>query len=113
MDEQCPYSDSLVEVSQSGIHIRNYYFPFGTKFVKFSDILSVEKKPPTLSNGKWRLWGTGDFRTWFSKDWRRPQRSCIFLLSLVTQKMRIGFTVENSDKFIEVIKSKGLKIENS
>jgi hypothetical protein len=113
MDEQCPYSDSLVAVSQSRIDIRNYYFPFGTKSVKFSDILSVEKKPPTLSNGKWRLWGTGDFRTWFSKDWHRPQRSCIFLLSLVTQKIRIGFTVENSEKFIEVIKSIGLKIKNS
>jgi hypothetical protein len=112
MDEQSAYSDSLVEVSQTGIQFRYYYYPIGTKFVRFSDILRLEKRPPTLSNGKWRLWGTGDFRTWFPKDWRRPQRSCIFLLRLATQKTRIGFSVENPEKFMEVIKSKGLKIEN-
>lgn len=110
MDEELIYSDSLVQVSQTGIQFRSYYFPFGTKFVRFSDILSVTKKPSTLSNGKWRLWGTGDFRTWFPMDWRRPQRDFIFLLHLATQKTRIGFTVEDSERFTEVVRSKGLEI---
>jgi len=113
MDEQSAYSDRLVEVSQTGIHFRHYYFPLGTKFVRFSDILRLERRPPTLRNGKWRLWGTGDCKTWFPKDWKRPQRSCIFLLHLSTQKIRIGFTVENPEKFMEAIRSKGLRIENS
>ncbi len=113
MDEQSVYSDSLVEVSQTGIRFRYYYFPVGTKLVRFTDILCIQKKPSTLLNGKWRLWGTGDFKTWFPRDWRRPQRSCIFLLRLTTQKTLIGFTVENPERFVEVLKSKGLKIENS
>jgi len=109
MNAQPDYSDSLVEVSQTGIRFRNYYFPFGSKFVRFFHILRVTKMRPTLWNGKWRLWGTGDFRTWFPRDWRRPQRSCIFLLRLSTQKTRIGFTVEDPERFVEVVKSRGLK----
>lgn len=112
IDQESAYSDSLLEVSENGIQFRNYYFPIGAKFVRFSDILSIDKKPLTLRNGKWRLWG-GNFITWFPKDWRRPQRSSIFLLCLRTQKIRIGFTVENPEKFMEVIKTKGLEIQNS
>ena len=112
MDEQSAYSDSLIEVLETGIRFRHYYFPFGAKFVRFSDILSFEKRPSTIWNGKWRLWG-GNVRIWFPKDWRRPRRACIFLLRLTTQKTHIGFTVENAENFMEVVKSKGLKIANS
>jgi len=112
MNEPFVYSDSLVQVTENGIQFRYYYFPVGTKFVRFSDILRVDKRLPSLWNGKWRLWG-GSFRIWFPKDWRRPQRSCIFFLRLATQKTRIGFTVENPDRFMEVMKSKGLTIVDS
>ena len=37
MDEPLTYSDSLVEVSEAGIRFRYYYFPAGTKFVRFSE----------------------------------------------------------------------------
>ena len=59
------YSDSLIEVSEIGVRFRNYYFPMGSKSVPFADIISVESKPTKLLNGKWRLWWTGDFMTWF------------------------------------------------
>jgi hypothetical protein len=113
IDHESTYSDSLLEVFGSGIQFRKYYFPIGGKFVRFSDILAIEKKPLTLSNGKWRLWGTGNFTTWFPKDWCRPKRSCIFLLRLGTQKICIGFTVENPEKFMEVMKTKGVEIQIS
>jgi hypothetical protein len=97
-------------VSESGIQFRHYYFPIGSKSVPFADIMSIESKPNTLLNGKWRLWGTGDFMTWFPRDWKRPQRSSIFFLRLAGQKIRIGFTVENAEQFIRVIESKGVKV---
>ena len=104
------YSDSLMEVSESGVRFRNYYFPMGSKSVPFADIISIESKPTTLLNGKWRLWGTGDFMTWFPRDWKRHQRSSIFFLRLASQKIRIDFTVENAEQFIRVIESKGMKV---
>ena len=103
------YSDSLIEVSEYGIRFRNYYFPSGSKSISFADIISIEKKPATLLTGRWRLWGTGDFRTWFVRDWKRPQRSCVFFLRLASQKIRIGFTVENAEQFVDVVKSKGVR----
>ncbi len=101
------YSDNLVKVYENGIRFRNYYFPFGSKFVEFSDILGFEKKSPAFLNGKWRIWGTSNFMVWFPLDWNRPRRNSIFLIRLVSQRIRIGFTVENTERFIEIMESKG------
>jgi hypothetical protein len=110
MNENFIYSDELVDVDDTGIRFKKYYFPSAkAKFVKFPDILEIEKQQPTLMNGKWRNWGTGDFKTWFPSDWNRSKRDCIFVARLATQKTRIGFTVENTKLFIDAIESKGIK----
>jgi len=111
--ENTIYSDSLVKVYENGIRLQNYYFPFGSKFVEFSDILGLDKKSATLLNGKWRIWGTSDFMSWFPLDWNRPRRDWILFLRLASQRMRIGFTVEDTERFIEIMKSKGVRIDNS
>ncbi len=108
MKQNSIYSDNLVEVYENGIRFQNYYFPFGFKFVEFSDILSLDKESPTFSNGKWRIWGTTSFVFWFPLDWKRPWRNSIFFLRLSSQRVRIGFTVESTERFIEVMKSKGI-----
>jgi len=113
MKQNTIYSDGLVNVYENGIRFRHYYFPFGSKFVEFSDIISLEKKSPTFLNGKWRIWGTGNFMAWFPLDWNRPRRNSILSLRLASQRTRIGFTVENTERFIEVMKSKGIRIDNS
>jgi len=109
MDKNTIYSDDLVDVFENGIRLKRYYFPFAqSKFVKFADVVGMETKPPTLMNGRWRCWGTGDLATWFPLDWKRPKRSLIFFLRLSTQKVRIGFTVEHSEPFVEAMRSKGI-----
>ncbi len=113
MENNLIYFDQLVDVFEDGIRIKKYYFPSGkAKFVKFSEILQIEKERPTLMNGKWRYWGSGDFITWFPLDWHRPKRNFIFFLRLATQNIRIGFTVENTEAFIDAIESKGIKMHN-
>jgi hypothetical protein len=113
MNKNIIYSDGRVDVYENGIQLKKYYFPTSkAKFVKFSDILTIEKKQPTLMNGKWRCWGSGDFFTWFPLDWKRPARNAIFFLCLATQKIRIGFTVESTESFVKALESKGNKIEN-
>lgn len=63
MDSRVVYSDGLVEITDKDILFRLYYFPFGSKRVNLDEIDSIEEVEPTLRNGKWRIWGTGDFRT--------------------------------------------------
>ncbi len=55
------YSDKLVEITEESILFRNYYFPFGSRTVLFSDVSSVAAKEPT--HEWWRVHGTVDFLT--------------------------------------------------
>jgi hypothetical protein len=107
------YADELVDVYDEGIRLKRYYFPTARpKFVKFTDIDRWEIKPSSLRNGKWRNWGTGDFKTWFPLDLHRSKRDVIFFIRLTTQKTAIGFSVENCDAFMKALTSKSIEIIN-
>ena len=103
------YKDSLVEMTDQEIVFHDYYFPFGNdKHVALSQIESVEARPPSLRNGKLRIWGTGGDLTWFPFDGKRPKRDRFFIASLRNKSWRIGFTVEDSKKMAEILRSQGL-----
>jgi hypothetical protein len=102
------YKDSLIEIRDDTIVFKNYYFPTGSKSVRLSQVEYVEEKPPTLRNGKWRLHGTGDFKTWFPADYDRPNRDKIFVMKVKGKWIRIGFTVENSYAISGLFKANGL-----
>mgnify|MGYP001258111815 CR=1 FL=1 len=90
------YQDSLITITANEIVFKHYYFPFGReKRVALADIVRVTVKPPTLLNGKWRLHGTGNFKTWFPRDTRRYQRDRIFFAELKDRWVHIGFTAED------------------
>ena len=103
------YQDNLVSISEDEIIFEHYYFPSGKrKIVRLSDIKSIEVKPATLRNGKWRIHGTGNFRIWFPKDTQRPKRDKIFFAKLKNQKIEIGFTVEDSGRVEGIFKEMNL-----
>jgi len=102
------YSDSLVEITQEAICFKSYYFPFGSKRVRFSDIARVTAEKPSLRNGQYKLQGTGDLRTWFSRDWKRPRRPLIFFARLRGSSRSIGFTVEDADRVKRILRESGL-----
>ncbi|MDE3059113.1 MAG: hypothetical protein KGJ59_14270 [Bacteroidota bacterium] len=103
------YKDSLIEISADSILLKRYYFPFFTsKPIRFEQIQTITAEEPTLLNGKWRLQGTTDFRTWFPLDLARPKRDKIFFISLKGKTIRIGFTVEDSDTVLRILSLKGL-----
>jgi hypothetical protein len=106
------YSDKLVEITEDSILFRNYYFPFGSKTVNLTDVKSVKALEPTLWNGKWRIYGTGDFHTWFPLDKKRPDRDLIFLMTLKKRWWRVGFTVENSSVVSELLRAQGFMNES-
>jgi hypothetical protein len=103
------YKDGLVEITDQEVVFHRYYFPFGgDRHVPLSQIESVQVRPPSIWFGSWRIWGTGDFRTWYPQDSRRPGRDRIFVASLRDKFRRIGFTVEDSSKVVEILRERGL-----
>jgi hypothetical protein len=108
MDENSVYKDKSVEVSADSIFLKNYYFPFIGKRVLFKQIESVIVEKPTLLAGQWRIWGTGNFTIWFPLDIARPKRDKIFIVSLIGKRIRIGFTVENSEAIVQIFAQRGL-----
>jgi len=103
------YKDSLVEVTNQEIIFHHYYWPIGgDKHVFLTQIESVEVRQPSLLNGSWRIWGSGDFRTWFPFDLRRPKRDRIFIAHLRNSSRRIGFTVEDSQAMLGILKEQGM-----
>jgi hypothetical protein len=97
------YSDALVEIGDDAIRLKGYYFPFGSKRVSFGEIAEVVVEKPTLINGKWRIWGSGNLRTWFPLDLKRPSRDSIFIIKLASGFRQIGFTVEDSGRVRQIL----------
>jgi hypothetical protein len=102
------YSDSLVEIKDNSILFRRYSFFERDRLVLFSDIEKIAVKKATIWNGKFRFHGTGDFKTWFSKDFQRHKRDKIFVACILNKWWRIGFTAEDSDAVIRIFRGKGL-----
>jgi hypothetical protein len=108
MNADVLYSDSLVEISTETILFKRYYFPFGAKRLKLSDIERVVVQEPTLTTGKYRLQGSGGWRTWFPMDLQRPKRNRIFVILLRNRWRRIGFTVEDEGAVEQILRQRQL-----
>ncbi len=103
------YADSLVSISTDSITFFHYYFPIMTsRRVAFADIDHITVHRATLHTGSWRIWGSGNLRTWFLLDTSRPSRDVIFCAIVRGRGMNIGFTVENSARVQEILAGKGL-----
>ncbi len=107
------YSDSLVEISAETILFRRYYFPFGMKRLKLSDIERVIVQNPSFSTGKYRLQGSAGLHTWSPMDLQRPRRKKIFFTRLRSQKLCISFTVEDDGAVEHILREKHLLQDGS
>jgi hypothetical protein len=108
MNANVLYSDSLVEISAETILFRRYYFPFGVKQLKLSEIDGVVVQEPSFSTGKYRLQGSAGLHIWSPMDLQRPRRSKIFFIRLRSQKLRISFTVEDAATVERILREKNL-----
>jgi hypothetical protein len=102
---QILYSDKLIELSEDAILFHNYYFPWGDKKIFLNDIARIEIHGPSLWRGSWRIHGSGNLRTWYPCDWKRPLRTRIYKVIFPGEWFQIGFTVENPEAFEKAIQS--------
>jgi hypothetical protein len=103
------YQDPLVSITEDTIVFEHYYFPTGKrKVVRFADIQWIQVKDATILNGKWRIHGTGNFKIWFPRDTKRPQRDRIFFAKLTGRWIEIGFTVEDAGRVESIFRKMNL-----
>ncbi len=103
------YADHLVSINGDSITFHSYSFPHkASRRVAFTDINHLMVLEPSLTNGRWRIWGSGDLCTWFPLDVHRSSRDRIFIATLKTRGMNIGFTVEDSSRVLSIFKEHGL-----
>lgn len=74
--------DRWIKVTPTGIDIRGYYFPWGTKHVPYSKIKGVRRVEMTAFTGRGRIWGTANPRYWASLDPQRPSKTVGLILDL-------------------------------
>src|SRR5580700_5617387 len=106
MGEEAVYEDSLVKVTPQKIELKNYYFPFlNSKRLAMNEVDRVTVQEPSLWNGQWRIWGTGNFAAWYPLDLYRPSRKRIYTLFQRGRSIKVCFTVEEPDRFEDSIAS--------
>jgi len=109
-DQQYLYSDSLIRITEDALHIDG--FLLGSKCVPFSRIKTIKILKPTIWNGKFRIVGTGDFRTWFPSDGLRSSRDMIFVVLMHGKWIRYGFTAEDSAAVKQIFQNMKLPLQD-
>src|SRR5581483_4377968 len=67
------YDDGRIALDGEGVIIR-WYYPWGTKKIRYGAIRSITTHPLKEWHRRWRLWGSGDFVHWFNLDGNRPKK---------------------------------------
>jgi hypothetical protein len=107
-DSTVLYSDKLVTITGNAITFNNYSLLMKPRRVNFADIDHIDVLEPSLTTGKYRMWGSGNLTMWFPMDAGRSSRNKIFHAYLKVRGMNVGFTVENSAVVTALLESKGL-----
>ena len=97
------YRDRRIECSDGEVRVRGYYFPWGTKRIRYDSIRSLHRFTMTALGGKGRIWGSGDLRHWANFDPQRPRKSVGFFLD-VGRRFIPFLTPDDPDAFENVVR---------
>jgi hypothetical protein len=76
------YQDRRIRCTDDAVLIRGYYFPWGTKRVRYQDIREVRRVPVKRFFGRGRIWGSTTFRYWANFDPGRPGKKEALILDI-------------------------------
>ncbi len=79
---QVTYDDGRIAFDDRGLIIRRYYLWGSAKRIPYSAIRSVNQVPLTALSGRWRIWGSADFRHWWNLDRSRLRKHTGFVLDV-------------------------------
>lgn len=99
------YEDRHIVCDDDAITIRRYYFPMGSRRIPYAQIRSVEEIEMGPLSGKWRIWGSGDFRHWFHLDTDRPSKSRAIVIDK-SEWVRAVITPDDPDAVLAILRDK-------
>jgi len=90
-------SNSFVKCYSNHLVIHLYYFPYGNKKVKYSDISSCQLIPMReMGFTEVKLWGMGLSPIWWHSDMHRNGREYCIILN-TNHWPKIGLTMDDKD----------------
>ncbi len=102
MKTETLYEDGTVRLDAEGVTIRHFYFPFVSKHVPYETITAVSTGVLPGLGGRWRIWGTTDFSSWYSFDLLRPKKTTAVELEISTWGTP-AFTPRDPDEVERII----------
>jgi len=103
------YDDGKISTSPSGLRIGTYFMWGGSKKIEYGDIQSVRSWQMGTLTGKWRIWGSGDFKHWFNLDSGRPSKSVGLVIDVGKHWLPV-VTPDRPDELTEVLRSHGVNV---
>src|SRR5690348_7702109 len=101
----CLYEDKRIRCDDEGITVRQYYFPFGSKRVRYDEIRSFDQRQMGALTGRFRIWGTSDPRYWFHLDASRPKKSKAVVIDK-GGRVKAVLTPDDPDAVLNILEDK-------
>jgi hypothetical protein len=100
------FQDKKLEIYKDLVIIKDCYAPRLDKKLWVSDIENVRVENLTFLSGKYRLWGTGTFRSWFPFHFGREARDKALVIkrkSGVLKAIKVTLDKEDPSKACELL----------
>jgi hypothetical protein len=104
------YDDGGVACTDDALVIRHYYFPSGSRRIRYAEIGNVRQVPLTLMGGRYRIWGSGDVTHWFNLDSDRPNKDVAFIIQVAGRRVRPVITPRDADAVAAELAAHGVNV---
>ncbi|MBX3250053.1 MAG: hypothetical protein KF901_22940 [Myxococcales bacterium] len=106
------YHDPRIDADERGLSLRWYYFPFGTKRIRWDRVAEMQRHDmgDGIGGGRWRIWGSGDLLHWMPLDVRRPSKRWMFIIRQKDSRSRVCITPDDPDAFEAAVNAAGIEV---
>ena len=106
------YDDGLIACSDDELVIRRYGGLLRTKRIPYGRIRTATRVELSPVRGKWRIWGSGDFRHWYNLDPGRPHKETGLVLDLGGRWQPV-ITPDDAERVAAILRDHGVAVEDS
>ena len=99
------YADTWIRCTSSGIEVRGYYVPWGTKRIPYDAVRGVERVAMSATRGRARVWGTANLGYWANLDPGRPRKTVALVLDL-GGRVKPFLTPDDPDAFEAAVRER-------